>query len=474
MFIILGIIAVLIVIACILALFQRKAKEQPARESYFFSKSFQDLKSTIKLLWSKNKSSASKKWIIGRMIIYLLGGMVTLITTVMHVSLIGCLFLFVYTGFALVWLIDNIYTSINKIATACPNPECQAKFTLPIYECPECGEKHDHLSPGKYGILKRTCVCGQKLPATFLNGRGRLKAYCPRCMHPLSGGTSSRQYAIPVVGGPSVGKTCYIHMTIDQLMKKTARENNWNIGFLNAENEQEYFNVVNAMKQGTRPQKTDFNKLNAYQLELSVSNDKVSRRIYFYDIAGESFQSSSMSMLENHAFSFADGYIFMIDPLTIGAFEAEVLDHINVEKYGVSTDYFEDVFDMMLINLEKLFPKKGSDKLRKNLAIVINKCDIPKLNQLIGDARVKEYMAATSECTSYAQAKNAVCKEFLIKYGCNGFVRKVDERFRNVQYFSCSSLGHNDEGHGYEGIDVEKPFVWILNQVDSAIHAKVF
>lgn len=467
-----GIVAVLLLIACVLALFQRKAEEQPAQESYFFSRSFIDLKETIKILWEKNKHSAAARNAVIATVIYVIGGIVTVITTALHITLIGSLFLIVYIGFTIIWIADRIYTNINKIRTACPEPSCQASFRLPFYTC-ECKAVHTNLSPGKYGILNRKCNCGRRLPTTFINGRGKLKAYCPVCRSPLSGETSSRQYAVPVIGGPSVGKTCYINMTIHNIKEKVAPQHNWNVTFLDKNNEVEYQHAINAMKQGNKPSKTDFDSLNAYQLMLKLPKDSVSRRIYFYDIAGEKFATGG-TVLKNNAFSFADGFIFLIDPLSLSSLVMELMNCINVSNYGVSDEDFGDIFDIMLGNMKDLFGLSSKDILDKNLAIVINKCDVPQINEKVGDVAVHQYMSSHPECKSYADAKNEVCKNFLVQYEAGNFVREVEKNFKNVQYFTCSALGHNQDGQSYQGIDVEKPLLWILNRIDNSINVNIY
>lgn len=214
------------------------AQPQPAKVSYFFGKGYSDLWNTIKESWSRNIHSAGDQFslacekgcftmgggmnLIAAISIFTFGSLITAFTTFAHIAVLFAFFAFIYMGFGLLWLIDRIYIMINKIKNACPNPDCQASFLIPTYECPGCGEKHTNLVPSKYGILKRTCLCGTKLPTTFLNGRGQLKAYCPECDTALSGDTASRQYAFPVIGGPSVGKTCFINMAIDQMMSDVA------------------------------------------------------------------------------------------------------------------------------------------------------------------------------------------------------------------------------------------------------------
>jgi len=459
-------------------------QEQPGKESYFFGKGYTDLSNTIKGAWSRNFIDAANQWAIAKDIglfsigggmhtvaaisIYAFGSLIALATTVIHVAILAMFFCLIYIGFGIVWLIDRIYININKIKNACPNSSCQESFLIPTYECPSCGRMHTKLVPGKYGILKRTCLCDAKIPTTFLNGRGKLNAYCPKCNSPLSGDTASRQYAIPIIGGPSVGKTCLINMAIDQLITNVASEQNWNLSFMSENDERDYQNAMKSLNKGVRLLKTELDALTAYQMMLKLPKEKVGRRIYIYDISGEMF-SSSGDVQRNKAYSYANGFVFLIDPLTIGRYAAEVEDSINIESYGVSSKDFDDILNIMLNNLEKMFNLKPKDVLKSNLAVVINKCDIPGLEERIGDIATQQYMVDNPVCKDFNQAKNEVCKEFLEAYESGNFVRTAERKFKQVQYFTCSALGHNKEGVPFEGKNVESPFIWLLQQIDSSI-----
>lgn len=392
--------------------------------------------------------------------------------SMLYNSLLFAFFAFIYIGFGLLWLIDRIYIMINKIKNACPNPDCQAPFLIPTYECPGCGEKHTNLVPSKYGILKRTCLCGTKLPTTFLNGRGQLKAYCPECDTALSGDTASRQYAFPVIGGPSVGKTCFINMAIDQMMSDVAPARSWEMSFISDTEEKDHALAMKSLNQGVRLMKTELNSLTAYQLMLKLPNEKIGRRIYVYDISGEMFSSSS-DVQNNLAYSYANGFIFIIDPLTLNQFAMDVEDKVDLNAYGASSKDFDDILNIMLINLEKMFGLKDKDTLKRNLAVVINKVDIPTLEEKIGETAAQQYLAENAKtCKSYMDARDAVCRNFLEEYGAGNFVRTAEAKFKTVRYFTCSALGHNHEGQPYEGKNVVDPVMWLLQQADSSIKAE--
>ena len=116
---------------------------------------------------------------------------------------------------------------------------------------------------------------------------------------------------------------------------------------------------------------------------------------------------------------------------------------------------------------------KDKDTLKRNLAVVINKVDIPTLEEKIGEIAAQQYLAENAEtCKSYMDARDAVCRNFLEEYGAGNFVRTAEAKFKTVRYFTCSALGHNHEGQPYEGKNVVDPVMWLLQQADSSIKAE--
>lgn len=167
------------------------------------------------------------------------------------------------------------------------------------------------------------------------------------------------------------------------------------------------------------------------------------------------------------------GFIFIIDPLTLNQFAMDVEDKVDLNAYGASSKDFDDILNIMLINLEKMFGLKDKDTLKRNLAVVINKVDIPTLEEKIGETAAQQYLAENAKtCKSYMDARDAVCRNFLEEYGAGNFVRTAEAKFKTVRYFTCSALGHNHEGQPYEGKNVVDPVMWLLQQADSSIKAE--
>ncbi len=465
-----------------------KKNQQPGVANYFLGRGYDNLKSRLIWLWNENLNSAKEQFSIidekgyisvvrsprflASVFIIFFGSIILALMAVFRGFFLSILYVFASIWLAIIWSIDRIYNNINKISNACPNPSCQASFTVPSYECPNCGAKHSKLVPGKYGILRRKCVCGTKLPCTFFAGKGKLSAHCPKCSCSLEGDTAVRQYAIPVIGGPSVGKTCYINMLIQQMFEKVAPVNNWNFEFLSNKNKERHRQIASNMQKGIRPFKTELEALTAYQMMLKLPNNKFGRRIYIYDISGEKF-SKSEDIQRNIAYSYADGMIFIVDPLSLSRYAFEMENKINLDKYSASAKSTDDILNVMLINLEKMFLKTSKDLLDVNLAIVINKVDIPGLEEKIGLTAANRYMQTHIKCNNIYQAQNIVCEKFLETYGAGNFVRSVSSKFRNFQYFTCSALGHSEEGIPFKAKGVEMPLLWILKQVDNNIDAKI-
>lgn len=461
-------------------------QDEPAKVSYFFGKGYQDLGNTIKEAWQLNIQSAKQQmekakyngytsfkgiiFLISAIDIYIFGSAITAVTSALHIAVLFIFFACIYIGFSVIWLIDQIYISVNKIHNVCPHEDCQASFKIPAYVCPNCGAVHYYLYPSKYGILHRTCNCGAKLPTTFFNGRQELDALCPVCEKPLNGDTASRQYAIPVVGGPSVGKTCFINMAVDQMLHQVGPDRGWDIQFLNDNNRKDYEQVMTSMSHGIAPIKTDLQNLKAYELVINLPGEKISRRLNIYDISGERF-SSSEDIEDNAAYSYAQGFVFMIDPLSLSDFENEVENKIHVQDYGVSTKDFGDILDMMLMNLQNMFNLKDNQVVNRSLAVVVNKRDVPTLEEKIGDKAIENYLSEHSNESklNYDSARNTVIRDFLDQYGAGNFVRTAESRFKHVSYFSCSCLGHNSDGSPFKASGVAEPIVWLLSQFDEKV-----
>ena len=447
-------------------------EKQPAEKSYVFDKGYRDVGNAFATTWGQTFDGASVKKLFSNVLLFVPNLVVFLIITIFRVvlnSIISLLLItgflivapVVYIGFVIVAFFDFVYRAIKRISSVCPN--CQYRFDLPTYICPSCGRKHTRLVPSKYGIFKRKCLCGTKLPTTFFNGRQKLKSVCTKCEFSFDYKSSSGdqvEICIPVVGGASAGKTCFINMAIAQIQQSVANKKGYNFEYL-ANGLNEYEDIVQGMKRGYLPEKTSDMRLKYYQFYLTPKDEKIKRLVSICDVGGEIYADGNM-IGNQIGFRYANAFIIVIDPLSITEFRKEIGTKVNLAKYGASAMTIDEILSRLVTTLENLYSISSKVMLKTDVAIVFTKCDLPGLDEQIGRKAVNTYIRnhyATREAAS-----NILCEAFLRKYEEDNFVNNVKSKFKSVQYFTCSSLG--DVNSSYFNPDgVEEPIMWLMKKI---------
>lgn len=447
-------------------------KKQPAEKSYVFDQGYRDVGNAFAKTWGQTFDGASIKKMFSNILFFIPNLVVFLIITIFRVvlnSIISLLLIIgflivapvVYVGFVLVAFLDFVYRTFKRISSVCPS--CQYRFDLPTYICPSCGAEHTRLVPSQYGIFKRKCQCGAKLPTTFFNGRQKLKSVCPNCGLSFDfKSTSGNQVeiCIPVIGGASAGKTCFINMAISQIEQVVAPKKGYDFAYL-SNGMNEYEDIVRGMKRGYLPDKTTDMRLRYYQFYLTPQGEKIKRLISICDVGGEIYADSNM-VGEQIGFRYANAFIIVIDPLSIAAYRKEISTQVNPAKYGASAMTIDEILSRLVTTLENLYTISSKVMLKTDVAVVFTKCDLPGLDDLIGRKAVNLYIRnhyATREA-----ACNILCEAFLRKYEESNFVNNIKSKFKSVQYFTCSSLGDmNSTSFNPEG--VEAPVMWLIKKI---------
>jgi len=388
--------------------------------------------------------------------------------TICQIVILLTLFPMAYFFVIIVMLADWLFCLINAIGNHCPN--CQERFILPTYFC-ECGREHSHLVPGRYGIFKRKCLCGRKLSTSFLAGRHHHDAHCPACKYDITNGLMS-SVCIPVVGGAYTGKTCYINMTMLSLEQNAQK---YELTFEYVKNDRDVFaeNVAN-LSQGKYPQKTqNLDYLTYYQFTLSPKG-AIKQMISLCDVAGEIYdiKIGNDSIRKQKGLRFANAFILIIDPLSITDFRTQALQNLPLAQYRGSTLPIGDVVESLINTLQNMFNLSAKDIIDTDVAVVFTKMDIPGLNDLIGNAAVAKKSPSQNQIIRYG-VQNQLCEAFLRKYGEVNFLQNFKARFRNIQFFTCSALGHPENGQPFTPQYVEEPLFWLLKR-NNSVFAKVF
>ena len=456
-------------------------EKQPAQKSYVFDKGYRDVGATFATTWGNTFAPVSKELgRLGSMFSHgkIISGIFTFFAdlivfgaiTLFNILLNSVISLFliavfliaapvVYVGFVLVWLSDLLYRAIKKISSRCPN--CQYKFALPVYKCPHCGRKHTRLIPSSYGIFKRKCICGHKIPTTFFNGRHKLEALCPECGFDVRDGGKHVDICVPVVGGPSAGKTCYINMAISQLEKTALVKNDLVFEYaFNGLND--YRSTIEAMRNHHLPDKTSEMRLQYYQFYLTPKGEKIKRLMSICDVGGEVYQDGNV-LGSQIGYRYANAFIIVIDPLSVREYKEELEKRFRIAGFGASTMSIDEILSRLVTTLENMYSISSKAMLKTDVAIVFTKCDIPGLDEIIGKKAVANCMR--NKKVSQEEATNMVCEAFLRKYGEDNFANNIKSKFNSVQYFTCSSLGYNQNESQYIPDGVEAPILWIYKKI---------
>ncbi len=460
-------------------------KAQPAIKSYYFGKGYRDLWGTIKDSWKHNTKDAGNFFLkaaqcgpyalrfdatidnikkmffhIAALSVYVFGGLWYIILSSLHILFLGTLFIGVYIGFSGLWLFDRIYRWYYKLFRACP---VYHKIDLPIYYCSniKCGKKHDELRPGPYGILNRTCECGEKLPTSFLNGREQLYSVCSFenpdgtiCEEEIKEGDLTKPIIIPFLGTRSTGKTCYKIALTKQIEENKA----WKFGFENDNISREFKLSLNDFKQGNNPGQTNEFLPKFFEFCLEKDTIKHRRKIHLLDPAGELFSptTSAGNKIKKLPFDYFDGAVYIIDPFAIKAVRDQYgVDENDATIKPAGNGQFE-IFEEIINTLKENFPKFKDTQTKVPLAIVINKVDNFDLEDKLGEQAATDYKYQNKLKTIEA-AYNKLCEQFLLDNGQGSILQKLKVNFPKYQFFTISTT---------EFRRVDAPFIWLMNQVD--------
>lgn len=463
---------------------------QPAKKSYFFDKGYRDLGNTIKGAWARNTASIKKyknnlgdlefrslpmKLFLGLLNILAMvsvvvcGSAITAVITVLNVAVLLVFMLIVYLGFTIIWIVDRIYLLRNKIFTACH--ECKAKSLIPTYICPKCGARHDNLTPGVYGILKRTCNCGEKLPTVFFNGRKNLEAECPHCKHKLTN-RESRPICIPVVGGRSVGKTAFITAFSRQFIETVAPEKGFEIEFYNdkkagiyREIQQDY--ISGSTRMTDRPQ--DVNVASSVSFSFFVKHPELApeRLMHVYDIAGEVFTDNNENEVQQQ-YEYCQGIVLMVDPFAIPSIRFKYEELLAPEDIaGIGNADINEIINSFLNKLREVTGLSDNKMSTVPLAVVISKIDSAGLEQDIGAMAVNKLMSAEPDkFTDFFDTQDYLCRKFLKENGMESFLSNISIQFKNSRFFACSAIGHTRDKGQYRPVGVLPPMEWLVRNAD--------
>ncbi|MCR5123005.1 MAG: ATP/GTP-binding protein [Ruminococcus sp.] len=384
----------------------------------------------------------------------------------------------IYKLFAAVCMgVEILDFKLKHVSYRCD--KCKEEYSLPVYICPVCGVPHMKLRPTKFGIFHRRCLCGTVLPCTAVTKtadkqkRSDLTARCPYCGR-SDRAKMSRPLGVALIGGVAAGKTTFKTAFLYKFINEDAIRYGLKTSFPDKDTEFLFEEAEKSFK-GIRPipatkpgQEYDVSSFNFF-----ISNNKfdVDRYVHLYDMPGEVFETINSKERLKH-FSFSEGVVFIIDPYSMKSVidYSDELGDMSIGKMNI--DSLMQVFLETLDGLQGM--RREGGKYTLPVAVAINKVDTIHLKELLGEPAIKKLRK--TDPSFYANkydAMDLLCRAFLISNGKSNAVTLLDQNFKYVHFFSCSSMGYMPKGAlaRFEPENVVAAVQWILTRSDYQLSA---
>lgn len=298
---------------------------------------------------------------------------------------------------------------------------------------------------------------------------------CPNCHFQLPDDIGQTdQCAIAIIGGRATGKTHYIAALIARLQNEVGKNFGITVRMLGDDTQQRWQRdfytplfVHKTLLHSSLPAEVDprvaFPLI--FRLSFTVNGRKRTLNISFFDSAGEDMASfATMSTVYYRYISYANGIIFLLDPLQIPALQHQ-LPSVNLPAFDMAASP-----ENMVVRLHHLFEKERhlhtSQKVKIPVAFTLSKIDtllslldpgssLHRPGSHPGYLNLNEVESMSTEVANY-----------LKMWISSNFCNIIKDDFACYSYFAMSSLGESPDVNNriqvVSPLRVEDPFLWLL------------
>jgi len=426
--------------------FTAPAGDDPAKPNYFYGPARSDLRYVRQVAWSRWQDAA--EWwsgavedmleggartstgplgaglAIGLIVALPLAAVLTAAAALAHEVLMGVATISVRCTATALRAVDSALLRARHIKVRCI--ACFERISYPAYLCAnlECRETHWDIRPGRYGVLRRTCQCGQRMPTLLLLGSAQqLDAICPHraCKKPLEHRPGEeREIIFPIFGSKGAGKTLLLYGIIKTLQESVRP--GIHVDYADAATAARIRDLDSGLAEGFSVWATPAAELpKAYVLRLRIGRYR--RIMQLFDAAGELFYDSQRSA-DLVYLGAANTFVMVIDPLSINDF----WDHLpSATRERLIADrsiapHPQPVYQQTADRITEM----GRQRTARRLAIVFSRAD------LIG-----------TEFGPGASAGEGVRDWAEEGLGLAGLIREAGSDFRDVAFFHTAAFGSN-------------------------------
>lgn len=373
----------------------------------------------------------------------------------------------------------------QEVAFLCPEPRCKAR-EHPLEGQGEQWEGKPLFRPARYNYT---------VPCPYSPHNAYLKI-CPHCWEQLPVATG-RSSTIAVVGASSSGKTCFTTALIRQIRKELSRETAYEMS-LEWEDQAglAYFREQERtiFSDGMLPPPTQKESpIESLQITVRFPVRGLKRRmlkgsqgaisLVFYDPAGEHFESLD-EVYYLHYLTTAEAIILMVDPFASEEYQAHLRRQGHDNPFaGRRVTGAADALSAFVMTMRREM-NQHDGKLKKQLAVVLTKCDEPGMFDPDHRQHEDRYPVQGSnyDPTLAEEISKMVAQHMEEELGMSEVVALARRSFRDVSFFAASALGAppplkkviNDFGDAEWRQEepmrsprprrVEEPLLWILHR----------
>lgn len=306
--------------------------------------------------------------------------------------------------------VDSALSQLRGIKLTCP--ACHHRVVYPAYDCPNpaCTHRHTDVRPGKYGLLRRTCACGERMPTLLVLGSHRMTAYCPHCEAPMAEGAgTAREIVVPMLGATTAGKTrmmLALAQTLTGTLAASAADEPTGTSLRRMQE------ALHARGETRKTIAED--AVRAYSFNLG---QRTRRLVHIYDPPGEDF-SDSARLQARRFLRGAHAFVFVVDPFAIPDVWNS-LDPVAQRDYQAlrSSQPPSYIFEQVLENLTGM----GVRTADKSLAVAVTKSDLT---------------AGLPICDGLEEDVRAWLSD---RVGMANMVRSIEKSFGKVRWFHTSA-----------------------------------
>jgi Double-GTPase 2 len=418
---------------------------EPAYRQYFFGPAIRDLRRIVTLGWQRARQRVPVlarrcyDWLpddeilifaawpvavalliglgVGTLLSLLLGGLVIGV----HTATVGIVQAGARALAGVLRTADTAALRVKRIrGMRCP--WCYERNIYPRYRCPACSRLHQDVRPGRYGVTRRRCACGQAwLPTLLILGSYRLPAVCTYGDHQMSDETGRfRELVLPLLGGRAAGKTRLMAAMLVAL-HELARGDAAGLRLANAETREAYDHLSKVLDGNGHIRSTRDDVL-PHAHSVLLRTGRANRLLHIFDPSGERLDSRERTDALRY---LQDGrtFLFVLDPMSAAGFweslgpgEAARLDRTLASDrrpdhvYALATDQLRD----LRVPLRK-----------SRLAVAISKTDLVGHTSVYrerqdGQQWVRDWLGA--------------------RLGLGNLVRLMDAEFGEVRFFFTAAV----------------------------------